>query len=445
MFDYSNNLIIKLDGTIKQINPISKTEVWTVPGRKNRPLSSIPKVRKKIESENIHTCPFCKENYFKTPPENLRMIKNDNRFEFQSKLNYAEVMNTEAEFRLIPNLFEIITYNYWAKNYGYKLTGFCKEAMEKYISTSDGLNHILNIIDMKLKYSGFSEEEIMTMGKRQKISSSEAFFGGTHKVIVAKKHFIDGAEYDDELFSCGSFTPEEHYQYFRFTVQSLKMIYDSNPYVRYVSVYQNWLPPAGASIEHLHMQLVGIDEWGTSIQRELELLKDNFNIYNDAVINFSIYNNLVFLENQYAVALADIGHRYPTIAIYSKSSNTRPYEHNNEEIKDISNLVQAIHLAIGRNTPCNEEWYYSPRDTFYVMPWHILIKLRTNNPAGFEGGTKIYINPVSPFNLRDELVRKLYDLRSKKLIDSNIKIAEECNLKPNLLRYVQKFNALWSV
>ncbi|MDO5727954.1 MAG: DUF4921 family protein, partial [Bowdeniella nasicola] len=27
------------DGTIKQVNPLSGTEVWTIPGRANRPLA----------------------------------------------------------------------------------------------------------------------------------------------------------------------------------------------------------------------------------------------------------------------------------------------------------------------------------------------------------------------------------------------------------------------
>lgn len=443
MFDYSNNLIIKLDGTIKQINPFTKTEVWTVPGRKNRPFSSSPKKRVEISPEKIQNCPFCKNNYSLTPPENIRMIKENSNYVLKHNLNYSGVMETEAEFRLIPNLFEIITYNYWVKNYSYKLTEESKRAMENYISTSEGLNHILNVVDMKMKFSGYSEEEIMSIGKIQKIREAEAFFGGTHKVIVVKKHFVDKAVYDDELFSCGCLTPAEHYQYFRFTIESLNHIYDSNKYVRYVSVYQNWLSPAGASIEHLHMQLVGIDEWGISIERELNQLKNSFNIYNDAIINFSMYNNLIFLENDNALALAEIGHRYPTIAVYSKSENTRPNELSETELFDVSNLVQAVHLAIGRNTPCNEEWYYSPRDTVYVMPWHILIKLRTNNPAGFEGGTKIYINPISPYKLRDELITKITELRSKGLVASNIRIGDECNLKPNMLRYVYNFNSMW--
>jgi len=68
------------------------------------------------------------------------------------------------------------------------------------------------------------------------------------------------------------------------------------------------------------------------------------------------------------------------------------------------------------------------------MPWHILIKWRTNNPAGFEGGTKIYINPISPIALRDKLVPRLYELRDAKKIAS-FRLAEECQLVPNCLKY----------
>jgi hypothetical protein len=37
----SNYLMRMADGTIKQVNPFTGTEVWTVPGRGNRPLGSI--------------------------------------------------------------------------------------------------------------------------------------------------------------------------------------------------------------------------------------------------------------------------------------------------------------------------------------------------------------------------------------------------------------------
>ena len=158
------------------------------------------------------------------------------------------------------------------------------------------------------------------------------------------------------------------------------------------------------------------------------------NIYNELIVNFAAYSNLIFAENDYAVALAEIGHRYPTIGIYSKSVNLRPWDLTEEELRGFSTLVHACHAAMGNQVACNEEWYYAPRDALAHIPCHILIKLRTNNPAGFEGGTKIYINPISPTDLRDMFVPRLYELRDQGAI-SGLKIAEECPCQPNSLKY----------
>jgi len=66
----------------------------------------------------------------------------------------------------------------------------------------------------------------------------------------------------------------------------------------------------------------------------------------------------------------------------------------------------------------------------------VLLPLRINNPAGFEGGTRIYINPLTPYELRDRLVPRLYELRQAGTI-SPLHIAEECLLRPNPLRYIE--------
>ena len=59
-------------------------------------------------------------------------------------------------------------------------------------------------------------------------------------------------------------------------------------------------------MEHLHKQLVGLDEWGTSIQYEVDIAKENPNIYNESIVNFSALHNLIFAENDYyAIALSE--------------------------------------------------------------------------------------------------------------------------------------------
>jgi galactose-1-phosphate uridylyltransferase len=179
---------------------------------------------------------------------------------------------------------------------------------------------------------------------------------------------------------------------------------------------------------------VGIDEWGASIESELEIVNKNPNIYNEALINFSISQNLIVAENDQAISVAELGHRFPTLVIYSKSPQVRPEDHSLEELRGVSDLIHACHAATGNQVPCNEEWYYTPRDAKVLMPWHILIKWRTNNLAGFEGGTKIYINPISPMAQKNLIVPRLRELRQQGKIQ-NIKIGDECLSKPNPLLY----------
>jgi galactose-1-phosphate uridylyltransferase len=151
-------------------------------------------------------------------------------------------------------------------------------------------------------------------------------------------------------------------------------------------------------------------------------------------VNFACYHNFVVAENDHAIAFSDLGHRYPTLAIYSKSRHSRPGEHTEEELRGFSEVVHACHCASGPQTSSNEEWYYAPRDTLAVMPWHILLKWRIFMHAGFEGGTRIYINPLSPAQLRDIVVAQLADVRDKGLI-APLRVGEECAAQPNCLLY----------
>jgi galactose-1-phosphate uridylyltransferase len=179
---------------------------------------------------------------------------------------------------------------------------------------------------------------------------------------------------------------------------------------------------------------VGLDEWGNTVEEQTDMIRKDPNIFNTFGANLAAMMNLIVAENDHAIVYAGIGHRFPTLEIFSKSVHSMPAFHTEEEIRGMSDLVHACHAAAGNQISCNEEWYYTPIDSIYKMPWHILIKWRLNVPAGFEGGTKIYINPVSPVDLRDKVVPRLYKLRNDKRI-SGIRIAEECRIVHNPLEY----------
>ena len=427
------------DGTVKQINPFTGTEVWAVPGRGNKPLSNeVPETAKEIEHTGRESyCSFCESRYYEVPPEKSRLVKYDGHYRSLVRIPPDQYENTVAEFRRVGNLFEIVTIDYWKKNYNYRLTKDAVEWRDRYIANPKGVDHIDAILNYKLKMYGRSEQEIRRKFQITKVNMMDSFFGGCHELVVARRHYVADAKFDTQLFSSGEMTQEEHFQYFRFTIDAMRDMLNSNRYVRYISVFQNWLRSAGASFDHLHKQLVGLDEWGNSMLTQIQMLRDDPNIFNELGVNFSAQYNLVFAENDFAVACVGIGHRYPTIEIYSKSRACRPFEHSDDELRGVSNLVHACHAAMGSQISCNEEWYYTPIDAVYKMPWHVLLKWRVNVPAGFEGGTSIYINPLTPIDLRDKMVPRLYHLRDTGVTNS-FRIAEECRLAPNPLQYYLK-------
>ena len=424
------------DGTVKQINPFTGNEVWAVPGRSSRPLTNSgkkPQDRATAEADDA-ICSFCSSRYFETPPEKFRWVQNDDGWNRINALSPEDYFKTTAEFRCVPNLFEIVTLDYWKKNYGYEPSASEMERLREYASSKAGMKHLRDVIAYKRSLA--KNEKPAPISDEEVIERSEFFFAGCHELINARQHFTKHDEDSgEELVSSGLLTPEEHYYYTRITIEAMQGIVSRNRYVRYVSIFQNWLRPAGASFDHLHKQLVGLDEWGASITRQVRMLQSNPNAFNEYASNFAAMFNLMIAENDYALAFAGIGHRYPTIEIFSKSIHARPSEHSDEELRGVSDLVHAIHAAMGPDISCNEEWYYSPVDTIVKMPWHVLIKWRVNVPAGFEGGTSIYINPLTPLELRDQVVPRLYELRSKEKI-SRISIAAECQLRPNMLEYI---------
>ncbi|WP_219105575.1 DUF4921 family protein [Austwickia sp. TVS 96-490-7B] len=424
------------DGTVKQIHPFTGTEVWTVPGRGNRPLGvrrSDPLPVEPLEARRH--CAFCEQRYPETPPEKARVTVDDGTWHTLHHVPFDQIGASVAQFRRIPNLFEIVSYDYWHANYGYVLPPSIQEHRQRYLADPLGREHVLRVLFQRWSASGRSESDWDALGEQDKLEQSSGFFGGGHDVIVARRHFIDGATHDDQLAGSGTLTYDEHRRYVDFTVESMRDLYQQNRYVRYVAAFQNWLKPAGASFDHLHKQIVAIDDRGVQTQLELQRLRTNPNLYNELAVDYAGYHNLIVAENEHAVAFVGFGHRYPTLAIYSRSPRCRPWEQTPDERAALSDLLHACHAATGPDIPCNEEWSHQPPDVDLPMPWRILVKWRVSTLAGFEGGTKIYLNTIDPWNLRDRVVPALLRLRDEGRIAPGITIGAECCCVPNSLLY----------
>ena len=56
------------------------------------------------------------------------------------------------------------------------------------------------------------------------------------------------------------------------------------------------------------------------------------------------------------------------------------------------------------------------------MPLRAVVKWRISTLAGFEGGTKIYVNTIDPWSVRDRAVTQLRELAARGAISDRLTI-----------------------
>lgn len=397
------------DGTVKQVSPLTGTTVWTVPGRGHRPLPGAPAQRHAVAPDQAdRLCAFCTARYRETPPEKARLVV-DPEPRVIAHVPADQLDATVAEVRRIPNLFEILSVDYWRANHGFVVPPDVRARAEAYLADPAGAEHVRGVLRARALAAGHDPD--VAPASSDEHQAAVDLFAGSHDVVVARRHLVDGARFDDELAGSGTLTPDEHHRFMAMTVDTMRDLYDSRPAALYVAAFQNWLRQAGASFEHLHKQVVAIDERGPQVESERLRLRGEPDLYQRQVIDVAVEHGLVVAANEHAVAIAGVGHRYPAFEVYSTAREQLPWEHDEAQLRGVSDLVHALHGATGVHTPSNEEWHHRPPDLTEPMPWRIVLKWRVSTLAGFEGGTKVYVNTIDPFTLRERAVARLRELR----------------------------------
>ncbi len=411
-----NPLVRLADGTVIQVGPLTGTQVWTIPGRSHRPLATAASARTPLEGSSPNAvCAFCSDRYLEATPEKARLVRDgDGRVRIDRRRGAAHLSDDVAQVRRFANLFEIVSAASWRINHGFIPSQDVHAWAADYLADPVGRAHVLALTQQRAKSGGVLAPPPGNDGAL--LEATVDLLSGSHDVVVARRHLIDGAEFTDELAGSGSLSPAEHADFIDFTIDGLREQYTAQPAARYVSVFQNWLRPAGASFEHLHKQLVGIDSYGPQVLREIGMLRADPHTYSRSVIDLALRERLVVAANDGAVAIAGVGHRYPSLEVYSTAREQLPWEHSPAQRRAVSDLLHALHAATGVSVATNEEWHHRPPDVSEPMPWRIVLKWRLSIPAGFEGGTKIYVNTIDPWTLRERVCAELVMLRNAGLV-----------------------------
>jgi UDPglucose--hexose-1-phosphate uridylyltransferase len=220
---------------------------------------------------------------------------------------------------------------------------------------------------------------------------------GVHEVIVeSARHVV----------SLTDLTPDEAALVFRSYRDRLRSL-RADGRCRYVQIFKNVGPAAGASIEHAHSQLIGMPQVPETIERELQRCELAQRQSGRPLLETILEAEVATGERLVAQTSDFIAHcPWASRFAYQVSIAPRKQQASFEALEDsemgkaarfICDIIGRMERALGRPA-YNLFLYTEPFDSHRCdhYHWHIEIFPRVTKTAGFEWSTDCFINPVPP-------------------------------------------------
>ena len=218
---------------------------------------------------------------------------------------------------------------------------------------------------------------------------------GSHEIII---------ESSNHVASFGQLSDSE----IGFAVQAYKdsvarQREDKN--IRHVSLFKNCRYDAGASIEHVHTQLIGLPLVTDETERRLDNIcnyqkQHNHSMF-DAIIESERKDNArIISETENFIAFCPFASRSPyQISVFSKLNLGHFDQADHEKLVELGllarSLIKRLELVVPE-TAYNLIIHLAPFDYQNSFRWFVEILPRITKTAGFEWAAKCWINPVSP-------------------------------------------------
>ncbi len=174
--------------------------------------------------------------------------------------------------------------------------------------------------------------------------------------------------------------------------------------IKSIFIFKNHGRAAGASLSHSHSQILALPIFPPFIEEETILMVKSTKCIYCGLIKKASGDGRVLLDKGGFIVLAPYASRYPYQLLLLPKSH-QPFFENTED-KELVKLADVLKEVFFRyeklfgNIPFN---YFL--NTFSVNKghWNIQIMPKLTEPAGFEKGTGIFINPVLPERAVEEL------------------------------------------
>ena len=342
-----------------RINPVVPTEsVLVATARSMRPKQA-EQAAPRDTRNHVDTCPFCTGNEHMTPPQ-ISAYPDDKNW----------------EIRIVENLYPVLGDDQRSSDFSFGLQ-----------QTIDGY--------------------------------------GRHEVIIDHDHHGIGVH---------EMTAEHLAMLFGAYRDRIVQLYESDDRLRYVLVFKNFGPAAGGSIPHTHSQIIATPVIPENVQSEMTHSRGYHEKHNRCIFCSLIDEALTFEATIYDRESGEVHRRMdvgqyviektkhfiaikPFASRYEWEVHIFPLDHEadfqnitDEQLNDLGYLLKhtmgRLDAVLG-GVQYNYFMHSLPRGVDETMKqsyhWHLEICPRTSIPTGFELGSGLFVNTVSP----EEAARQL--------------------------------------
>lgn len=343
-----------------RINPVVSSESVLIATARNMRPKNAEKAVARDHRTHVDTCPFCKGNESKTPPAIQSLPDEEN-----------------WQVRIVENLYPVLGDNKQSPDFAFGLQ-----------QTIDGY--------------------------------------GRHEVII---------DHDNHGIALHEMTKEHIALLFSAYQQRLKSLYDSDDRLKYILVFKNYGPAAGGSIPHTHSQIIAMPVVPHNVQQEIEYSSAHFNKHHHCIFctlidealtyEATIYDResgeirrkisvgqYIIEKSKYFIAIKPFASRYEwEMHIYPLNHQMNFLNCSADELNDFALLLkhtmQRLDAVLGgvqynyflHSIPHGDEY----KKYEHSYHWYLEICPRTSIPTGFELGSGLYVNTISPESAAEQL------------------------------------------
>ena len=230
-----------------------------------------------------------------------------------------------------------------------------------------------------------------------KASNEAASADGVHEVVIeSAKHTVNMA-----LLSKDDFKTVLHA--YRDRLRQLR----SEGRWHYLLLYKNQGVQAGATLEHVHSQIVALPAIPKQATDEIENNQKHFERYGrclscEMIEQERVGGQRIIVDDEHFIAFCPFASRFAYESWILPKRHAASFEHGSEEdLIHLAGVMREILMRLDRgvNHPSfNYVIHTAPGrgNETGDYHWRIEILPRVNQPAGFEWGSGYFINPVGP-------------------------------------------------